>query len=470
MCIRDRLSLDLSRRYNAGERIVVRIVYGGTPHVAVRPPWDGGFMWNKTPDGQPWIATAVQLEGCDLFWPCFDNSLVEVPVIDLAITVPAGLSAPANGTLIGVDRHPDGRSTWKWRVKNANNYAIALNIAPYGELSGDYQSRYGNTIPLRFFYLKGREEQAKKLFTEFAPTLDFFEAMIGPYPFADEKLGVAETPHLGMEHQTMNAYGNEYRKTALGYDSLFQHEFGHEWFGNQLTNETWDDMWLHEGFDSYMQPLYSQWRGGDMPYMAELWKQRAGIANTFPIVSGTPKTIDQVYTNGQGPGGDIYAKGSWVLHTLRGLIGDKAFFTAVRRIVYGRPDPAPGNFKPHFATTDDFQAIVNEEAGQDLTWFFDVYLRRAALPKLVTERRANTLELRWETPDKLPFPMPIEIKVGDREMRLPMKDGTATVMLDDPASHVTLDPHGRILRYSQDIVDFQAWQKMQGDKDAAKRD
>jgi hypothetical protein len=172
--------------------------------------------------------------------------------------------------------------------------------------------------------------------------LDFFESTIGPYPFGDEKMGVVETPHKGMEHQTINAYGNKYAKTAYGYDELLQHEFAHEWFGNQLTNANWDDMWLHEGLGSYMQPLYMQYLRGDQEYFASLMQQRAMIENKAPIVSGKPRLEEDVYDDKRGgPGQDIYNKGSLVMHTLRGLIGDDAFFRACARSLR-HPRPAPG--------------------------------------------------------------------------------------------------------------------------------
>src|SRR3546814_13912936 len=93
-------------------------------------------------------------------------------------------------------------------------------------MSGTYKSRYGNEIPMFYWYLPGEEQQAKELFAEFAPTLDFYERVVGPYPFGDEKVGVVETPHKGMEHQTINAYGNEYAKAPEGFDWLFPHESG----------------------------------------------------------------------------------------------------------------------------------------------------------------------------------------------------------------------------------------------------
>ena len=451
-----RLRIALPRRVRAGERLSLRIVYGGTPHVAVRAPWDGGIVWARTPSGAPFIATAHQGEGCDLLWPCFDHPQAEPALADIHITVPAGLSAPANGVVQGVRTHADGRRTFDWRVKRPNTYAINLNIAPYEVIRDTYRSRYGNAIPMEYWHLPERSEEARRLFAEFAPTLDFFESVIGPYPFGDEKVGVAETPHLGMEHQTMNAYGNNYARDAYGFDWLFHHEFSHEWFANQLTNADADDMWLHEGFGSYMQPLYARWRGGEMAYHARLFQMRAGLLNCFPIVSGTSREVEQVYSAETGPGGDIYGKAAWVLHTLRGLIGDEAFFTATRRIVYGRPDPRPGNFQPRFGSTDEFVRIVNEEAGRDLGWFFDVYLRRAELPDLVTERRGGTLRLRWRAPGRGAFPMPVEVRVGDRIETVAMTGGSGTLAVPDGA-HVVIDPAGKILRRSADIDALQTW-------------
>lgn len=104
-----------------------------------------------------------------------------------------------------------------------------------------------------------------------------------------------------MEHQTLNAYGNGYRKDGYGFDRLLQHEFAHEWFGNQVTNADWDDMWLHEAFGSYMQPLYSQYLEGDMDYFSWLHNLRLKVRNQHPIVSGSNKTEEQVYAGSTGP-------------------------------------------------------------------------------------------------------------------------------------------------------------------------
>ncbi|TGX52187.1 M1 family peptidase [Sphingomonas gei] len=446
-----RLAITLPAPLAAGGHAAVRIAYGGTPHVAVRAPWDDGIVWSKTPEGKPWIATTAEGYGCDLFWPCLDFPSGEPARVDLHITVPKGLSAPSNGVLQKVDTLPDGRTTWNWRARSPNPYSVALNIAPYVEIKGSYASRFGGTIPLHYWHLPGREAGAKGLFAEFAPTLDFFEANVGPYPWSDEKLGVVETPHLGMEHQTINAYGNNYAKDATGFDWLFQHELAHEWFGNQMSAANWDDYWLHEGYGQYMQPLYGRWREGEARYAVMMEKFRNEIANKAPIVSGRIMTEEEVYEADKGgPGGDIYVKGAWVLHTLRNLIGDKAFWDVTRRLVYGRPDPKPGNFQPRFATTPEYVGIVNQVTGKDMTWFFDVYLREAALPELLQTREGGRLTLKWKTPKDKPFPLPVEVQVDGKVETVAMTGGTGSIAAPADA-HVVVDPASRILKRSDAV-------------------
>ncbi|MCX8475803.1 MAG: M1 family metallopeptidase [Sphingomonas sp.] len=451
-----RLTISLPETLAAGSRAVVRIAYGGTPHVAVRAPWDDGIVWAKTPDGKPWIATTAEGYGCDLFWPCLDFPAGEPAKVDLHITVPKGLSAPSNGILLKVETLPDGRTTWHWHARSPNPYSVVLNIAPYAEIKGSYESRFGNRIPLQYWHLPGREAGARGLFAEFAPTLDFFEANVGPYPWGDEKLGVVETPHLGMEHQTINAYGNNYRKAPEGYDWLFQHELAHEWFGNQMSAANWDDYWLHEGYGQYMQPLYGRWREGEARYAVMMDKFRNQIANKAPIVSGRILTEEEVYEEEKGgPGGDIYVKGAWVLHTLRNLIGDKDFWEVTRRLVYGRPDPKPGNFQPRFATTPEYVGIVNQVTGKDMTWFFDVYLREAALPELLQTRESGRLTLKWKTPNDRPFPLPVEVEVGGKVETVAMEGGTGSIAVPADA-HVVVDPNARILKRSEAVEAYQA--------------
>ena len=453
-----RLTLTLGRTLPAGGQAQVQIQYSGSPHQAVRAPWDGGFVWSTTPDGQPWIATAVQGEGCDLFWPCIDHPQGEPVRADLHITVPAGLSAPSNGRFLGKTDNGDGTTTWNWSAAHPDTYAIAVNVGPYEEMSADYLSRFGNTVPLRFWRLKtDRPERAAALFAEFPKMLDFYEATVGPFPFGDEKMGVVETPHLGMEHQTINAYGNAYELDGKGYDWLLQHELAHEWFGNQMTNATWDDMWLHEGLGTYMQPLYARWLNGERYMETELAAMRLTVKNTYPLVAGRPQDAGAVYHDLTGPGLDLYYKGALVAHSLRLLIGDEAFKRSLTRLVYGRSDPKPGNFKPLYATTPDFIRIVEEESRRDLGWFWKAYLYQAALPRLDMSRDGERVTLTWVTASG-DFPMPVEVEVDGEVHTLSMRDG-AGAFNARPDAHILIDPHNRLLRQLDFIDAYQARQR-----------
>ncbi|WP_426115402.1 M1 family metallopeptidase [Massilia sp. PWRC2] len=456
-----RLTITLPTALAAGGRVSVRVQYHGAPHVAKKAPWDGGFVWSKTADGQPWVASAVQGEGCDLFWPCIDHPQGKALQVDQHISVPAPLVAAGAGVAMGMDE-ANGWRTYHWRAKNPSTYGISINVGPYQLLSEDYRSRYGNTIPLRFWYLPSSEAKARELLKEFPLVLDFFESTIGPYPFGDEKMGVVETPHKGMEHQTINAYGNEYAKTMYGYDDLLQHEFAHEYFGNQVTNANWDDMWIHEGLGSYMQPLYMQYLRGDQEYYAALMRMRAGIDNKAPLVSGTPRTEEEVYDQKRGgPGQDIYVKGALVMHSLRALVGDRAFFQAVREEVYGTATPVPGALRPRYGSTTEFIKLVNQASGRDLNWFFDVYMYQKDLPELLTSKdgtRGTTITLHWKTEKNTPFPMPVEVRVGERIETLTMADGSGTFTLPAGSTY-TIDPHSKLLRRLEHIEAFQAYEK-----------
>ncbi|WMW81913.1 M1 family metallopeptidase [Undibacterium cyanobacteriorum] len=446
-----RLSVQLPQTLKTGEVADLEIRYHGVPRIAQRAPWDGGFVWTKTPTGEPWIASAVQGEGCDLFWPCIDHPMGKPNAMSLHFSVPAPLVVAANGISKGMEEK-DGWRTYHWLARMPSTYGISINVGPYSLMEGQYKSRFGNTIPLKMWYLPANKAKAEGLFAEFAPMLDFFESRIGPYPFGDEKMGVVETPHLGMEHQTVNAYGNEFIKSPHGYDWLLHHEFSHEWFGNQLTNENWDDFWLHEGFGSYMQPLYLQYLRGERDYQVGLFEQRNRIVNKFPVVTGHSMSEHEV---SNGPGNDVYFKGSLMLHTLRSQIGDELFFKSIRQLVYGRDDPKPGNFQPRYSTTKEYISIVNKLTGKDWSWFFKSYLMNPSLPKLVSTREAHRLLLQWQVADGTEFPLPVEVSVNGKVHRVAMKQGKGELSL--PVNVVyTIDPGSKILRDEARIEEWRS--------------
>lgn len=442
----DRLRLWLGNASAPGAVHAVRVAYGGSPRVAPKAPWEGGFQWEKTPDGRPWIVTCCQGEGADLWWPCKDHPSDKPDTMELRITVPAGLVCAANGTLVGrADR--DGRTTFHWRVANPiSNYTVALNIGPYEEIKTEYASVTGQKVPVSFWVLPQDLEKGKKALPAFLDHVRVFEELCGPYPFRNEKYGVVQTPHLGMEHQTIIAYGNCFRADERGYDWLHNHELSHEWWGNLATCRDWSDMWIHEGIGTYMQALYLEKRFGAAAYRAEMQATAGRIQNRRPVAPRQVRTTREIYFHFDGSADiDIYMKGSWFMHTLRWLVGDEPFFKALRRMAY--PDPAKESVtdgsQVRLTDTEEIRAIAEKATGRDLGWLFEVYLRQPVLPELRHERAGSELKLWWESP--LPFPMPVPVSVGGKIQRVEMEGGRATLTIPADAA-VVLDPEERVLR------------------------
>ncbi|HEY0657886.1 MAG TPA: M1 family metallopeptidase, partial [Pyrinomonadaceae bacterium] len=406
---------------NAGKTVEVRVAYGGKPRVAPRPPWVGGFVWSKTADGSHWFATAVQNDGADLWFPVKDHPSDKADTFSLHFTVPEPLVAASNGRLQSVVKNTDGTQTFNWFVSQpASNYVIALNVAPYKLIEDKMQSVAGETIPIHFYVLPEHFEKGKTLVEKTKDYTRFFETYLGPYPFRADKLGIAETPHLGMEHQSITAYGNNFEYDADGVDTLMLHELGHEWWANLVTASDWRDFWIHEGFQSFMDALYKErLRGNRDKFVLSLPGRINSLKNVKPVAPREPRSTTEMYflpPDYTKSDNDIYGKGALILNTLRFYLGDEAFFKALRKMAY--PDPKMEKItngkQTRLVTTDDFLRIAERESGKKLDWFFEVYLRQPALPKLVVQQTVvvggseagNQLVLRWETSKNLPFPMP----------------------------------------------------------------
>ena len=430
--------IDLPRALETGETVHLTVAYGGKPREAPNPPWDGGFTWSETPAGAPWIATSCQTIGADVWWPVKDHPSDEPDSMAINVTVPDSLVVAANGTLRGTAQPANGWRTYRWFASTPiNSYAVALNIAPYATIDTTFSSASGQALPVSFFVLPDEEPEARRVLPDLLDHVRFLEETLRPYPFAADKYGIARTPFLGMEHQTIIAHGSELGSTnSLGYDAGFDalhfHELAHEWFGNYVTVRDWKDFWIHEGFATYLEALYAEEQFGDSAYVAVTDYFRRQIANRRPIARREPSSVSQLY------GRDIYFKGAMVLHTLRRFIGGDAFFAFLERMGGSQAE------QPTHVTTDDVIRIAEEEAGQELDGFFDAYLYHAELPRLATERSENQLTLRWETPSDMPFTVPVEVQVDGTTRTVSMDEGTAT--LDVPAgTSIAIDPANRVL-------------------------
>jgi aminopeptidase N len=435
----------------SGKYVTVRVDYGGKPRVAPRPPWVGGFVWSKTADGQPWFATAVQNDGADLWFPVKDHPSDKPDTVSLHFTVPEPLVAASNGKLQSVVRNADGTQTYNWfESQPISNYCIALNAAPYKLIESSVKSVTGESIPIQFYVLPEHYDKGQSLVDLAKKYNAFFEEFLGPYPFRAEKIGIAETPHLGMEHQTITAYGNQFHYNAYGDDWLLFHEFGHEWWANLVTAADWKDFWIHEGFQSFMDTLYiEKTRGKEAYYNAMKGRVRA-LHNVKPVAPREPRTTTQMYMlppDYSHSDGDIYGKGALILNSLRFYLGDDTFFKILRRMSYPTPEmeKVTNGRQVRLVTTEDFLRVAEENSGKKLDWFFELYLRQPVLPRLVAERKADTLVLHWETPGHLAFPMPVEVNTGGEIRRYEMENGRAVIPLPR-GTDFEIDPHGWVLR------------------------
>jgi len=438
-----KIKIKLPGETKSGELINVDIYYGGKPRVAERPPWDDGFTWAKTESGEDWIGVTCQGGGADIWWPCKDHPSDEPDSVSLNFTVPKNLICASNGRLRKVIDNEDDTKTYLWFVSNPiNNYGISINIAPYDTIQYKYTSVTGEEISVTIWVLPESMEKARKHCPEFLDHLKFYEDLLGPYPFREEKYAVAETPYLGLEHQTIIANGYGYKDDdKYGFDWLHHHELGHEWWGNMVTAKDWSDFWIHEAICGYMQTLYLEEIFDDDRASAFMLKWKKW-KNEQPIAPRKEMTSTEAYTN------DMYSKGSYVLHTLRYYLGDDIFHKVLRRWAYPKPEmeKLKDGGQCRFATTDDLLQIAEKISGKKLDWFWEVYFRQASLPILNSEIKDGTIYLNWKIENDILFSIPVEIKFGNIISKVEMIDGKGHIEVPhdvepviDPDNWITMD-------------------------------
>jgi len=431
------VTVALGTPWQAGERHAVELAYGGRPKVAARPPWLDGLVWEETPSGAPWLGVTVQADGADDWWPAKDHPSDEPDEgMSIALTLPAGLVGLSNGRKTGETANADGTVTTRWEVSYPiNNYLVTFNAAPYVPIEAPYRGVDG-TLDERivFWAIPEHAEQARTLWhAQGAKILEVLGRRFGEYPFLADKFWVAEAPYLGMEHQTLVAYGAKFEMNRFDFDWLLLHETAHEWWGNKISVADWADFWIQEGFAVYAEALYVLDTSGEERYLDYMRGVMRRIRNREPIVAGRDLTAAEAYK------GDIYPKGAATLHSLRWLIGDDAFFDLLHRFANDE------RFAYKTVSTADFERLVGEVAGTEVPWFFDLYLRRAAPPRWTMTRNATTdgkerIDLAWDDPT---FQLPLPVAVDGEALRVAMPHGRGEIEVAAGAE-VAVDPDGRI--------------------------
>lgn len=409
------LFLTLTARQRAGDVKTVTVHYHGKPVAARRPPWDGGFIWQKDSLGNPWIATANEGLGASVWWPNKDYFGDEPDSQTVAITVPAPMTNVSNGRLRGRTKNADSTYTWTWFVNEPiNNYNISVNAGTYEHFHNVYQGE-GGTLSMDFWPLKIHVDTARKQWAQVTPMLKCFENWFGPFPWYRDGYKLVETPHLGMEHQSAVAYGNRFQNGYLGrdlsrtgrgltWDFIIVHESAHEWWGNSLTASDAAYMWIHESFANYSENLYVECQTGDKKAGAEyVIGTRALVRNDRPVEGVTG-------VNDEGSGNDHYYKGGNLLHLVRQLVNDDAKWRGILRGLQS-------TFRHQTVSGAQVEAYIERESGVPLKKVFDQYLRTTMIPALEVRLENGRLAYRWT--NVIPgFDMPVLVTVPGGENTL----------------------------------------------------
>ena len=412
----DAVFVKFPRIIKKGEQSYIRVWYSGYPREAVNPPWDGGFSWKIDKNNNPWIGVSCQGLGASVWWPNKDHQSDEPDSMRITVSARKPLKIICNGNLRSEKTTfssylQDSINTSEWFVSYPiNNYNVTLNIGDYVHFQDEYVSGE-DTLDLSYYVLSYNEEKAKKHFEQVKPMMECFENYFGKYPFWEDGYALVETSYLGMEHQSAIAYGNDYLPGYLGslgysggleFDYIIVHETGHEWWGNSITTNDIADMWIHEGFCTYSEALYVECLYGYDQMLEYVNNQKRFIRNNKPIVG-------HYHVNNKGSG-DMYQKGSAMLHTLRTLIeNDELWFELIKEI--------SEKFQYETLDAQEIMNYIMERTSYDLTDFFSQYLNHEKLPefqyKLVKEGRNTTLVYRWEAIEK--FDMPLLVNSGNKD-------------------------------------------------------
>jgi aminopeptidase N len=356
----------------------ISIYYHGKPREAIRPPWDGGWIWKKDAQGRPWMSVACQGLGASVWYPCKDHQSDEPDSgASLTMIVPDTLVAVGNGRLKSKNVK-NGLANYTWEVVDPiNNYNIIPYIGKYVNWTDTLMGEKGK-LDLSYWVLDYELDKAKKQFEQVKPMLRAFEYWFGPYPFYEDGYKLVQSPHLGMEHQSAVAYGNKFMNGYLGtdlsgsgwglkWDFIIVHESGHEWFANNITSKDLADMWVHEGFTNYSETLFTDYYYGTDAGNAYNYGARKRIQNDEPIIG--PYGV-----NKEGSG-DMYYKGGNLLQTIRHAIDNDEKW---RQILRGLNK----TFYHQTVTTKQVEDYISKESGINFSKVFDQYLRTTKIPAL----------------------------------------------------------------------------------------
>ena len=395
--------IDFPTTLRKGNTYSIDFFYSGHPPEMGR---FGGITFRKDTSGHHWINTACEGIGASIWWPNKDQWRDEVENMDLSVAIPSNLVDVSNGKFVSKTDLGDGYTRWDWHIHYPiNNYDVSLNIGNYVHFS----DQIGN-LPLDFYVLPEDLEKAKTQFSQAAGMIEAYQHYFGDYPFPEDGYKLIEAPYSGMEHQTAVTYGNHFQNgylerdwTGVGisprFDFIIIHESGHEWFGNSVSAADPADMWIHEGWTTYLESLYVEYRWGKADAIKYLNGYKPLVYNLRPIVAERGVNAE--------PTRDQYFKGALMLNTLRSVIDNDEKWWKLIRGFYQQ-------FKYQNILTEDVIAYFNQHSGMNLAPIFNQYLHKAKIPQLELLFSATPGELsyKWNAEED-DFAMPVRVGTPD---------------------------------------------------------
>jgi aminopeptidase N len=394
--------IDFPETLRAGHTYSIDFYYSGAPAETGR---FGSITFKKDPSGHTWINTACEEVGASVWWPNKDQWHDEVESMEISVAIPDDLVDVSNGKFVGKTKLGDGYTRWDWMVHYPiNNYDVSLNIGNYVHFSDQL-----GDLPLDFYVLPEDLDKAKVQFAQAKGMIEAYQHYFGEYPFKKDGYKLIEAPYSGMEHQSAVTYGNHFANgylerdwTGVGisprFDFIIIHESGHEWFGNAVSAADRSDMWIHEGWTTYLESLYVEYRWGKADGLKYNSGYKPKVKNEQPIIG--PRGVNTT------PPQDEYFKSTLFLNTLRSVIDDDAKWFKLIHDYYQ-------HFKYQNIMTEDVVAFFNRQTGMNLTPIFDQYLRHTAIPVLELKfDQPGKVAYRWKV-DEAGFAMPVRVGKAD---------------------------------------------------------
>jgi len=393
----DIISADLPSVIGVNTLDSVSVFYQGVPAGS----GFGSFVQDEH-NGSPIIWTLSEPYGSSDWWACKNTLTDKADSLDVYITTPAGNKAASNGLLVNITNSgPDKVYHWKHRYP-ITPYLICMATTNYVEFENNVPFQSTNLLIQNFIYPEDSAWAAGNIL-DLIPVMQLYDTLFGIYPFQNEKYGHAQFNWGGaMEHQTMTFTG------GFWYETL-AHELAHHWFGDKITCGSWEDIWLNEGFATYLSGIaYEHLMDGVwwMPY------KKARINDIVAEPGGSVWCNDTTSGDRIFDGRLSYDKGAMILHTLRWVIGDSTFYAAINNYLN---DPA---LAYGFARTPQLKAHFDASASQDLTWYFNDWFTGEGFPsyQIHWQQSGNTVDFTVSQTQSHPsvsffeLPIPIEFK------------------------------------------------------------